>query len=99
MSPTSLDRLRRFAYWLDSGIPVPGTGFRFGLDPIIGLIAVWATRRERSSRAGLSSKLLTRLPNQARTFTLDNCTRAVIYRTRTAIYCTRSAYNYTLPIL
>jgi hypothetical protein len=33
-----LERLRRFAYWLDSGIPLPGTSFRFGLDPIIGLI-------------------------------------------------------------
>ena len=28
----------KFAYWLDAGIRVPGTNFRFGLDPIIGLI-------------------------------------------------------------
>ena len=33
-----LERLRRFAWWLDSGIPIPGTRFRIGLDPIIGLI-------------------------------------------------------------
>ena len=33
-----IERLRRFAYWLDAGIPVPGTSMRFGLDPIIGLI-------------------------------------------------------------
>jgi len=35
---TQIERLRRFAYWLDAGIPIPGTGLRFGLDPIIGLI-------------------------------------------------------------
>jgi hypothetical protein len=33
-----LTHLRRFAHWLDAGIPVPGTGFRFGLDPLLGLI-------------------------------------------------------------
>jgi uncharacterized protein DUF4112 len=33
-----LARLRRLAWWLDAGIPIPGTDFRFGLDPIIGLI-------------------------------------------------------------
>jgi len=39
-SPTdgSLDRLRRLAWWLDEGIRVPGTGFRIGLDPILGLV-------------------------------------------------------------
>jgi len=35
---TRVARLRTLAYWLDAGIPVPGTSFRFGLDPIIGLI-------------------------------------------------------------
>ena len=33
-----LRRLRRFARWLDAGIPVPFTSFRIGLDPIIGLV-------------------------------------------------------------
>ena len=33
-----VDRLRRFARWLDAGIRIPGTQIRFGLDPIIGLI-------------------------------------------------------------
>ena len=30
--------LRRVARTLDSAVPVPGTSFRFGLDPILGLI-------------------------------------------------------------
>lgn len=30
--------LRRVARMLDSAVPVPGTSFRFGLDPILGLI-------------------------------------------------------------
>lgn len=33
-----LARLRRLAWWLDEGIRVPGTGIRFGLDPILGLV-------------------------------------------------------------
>ena len=33
-----LERLRRFAYWMDEGIRVPGTRFRIGLDPLIGLV-------------------------------------------------------------
>ena len=33
-----LERLRRFAYWLDSGIRLPGTRLRIGLDPILGLV-------------------------------------------------------------
>lgn len=41
-SPTledgGLDRLRRLAWWLDEGIRVPGTRFRIGLDPVIGLV-------------------------------------------------------------
>jgi hypothetical protein len=31
-------RLDRFAWWLDSSIPLPGTRFRFGLDALIGLV-------------------------------------------------------------
>jgi hypothetical protein len=38
MPSRSLASLSRFAYWLDAGIRVPGTGVRFGLDPILGLI-------------------------------------------------------------
>lgn len=34
---TRLDRLRRYSYWLDEGIPVPGTRFRVGLDALFGL--------------------------------------------------------------
>lgn len=33
-----LEALRRVARLLDSALPVPGTSFRFGLDPILGLI-------------------------------------------------------------
>ena len=37
-SSPSFGAVSKFAYWLDAGIRVPGTNFRFGLDPIIGLI-------------------------------------------------------------
>jgi hypothetical protein len=33
-----LGLLRRVARMLDSAVPVPGTSFRFGLDPILGLV-------------------------------------------------------------
>ena len=33
-----VEALRQVARLLDSALPVPGTSFRFGLDPIIGLI-------------------------------------------------------------
>lgn len=33
-----VERLRRLARLLDSAIEIPGTQFRFGLDPIIGLV-------------------------------------------------------------
>ena len=36
--PERLDRLRRYAGWLDGGFRVPGTRFRIGLDPILGLV-------------------------------------------------------------
>jgi hypothetical protein len=32
------ERLRRLGYLLDNSIPVPGTGFRLGLDSVIGLV-------------------------------------------------------------
>lgn len=35
---TSLQRLRRLSRLLDSAIAIPGTNFRVGLDPILGLI-------------------------------------------------------------
>jgi hypothetical protein len=38
VDPRSLDRLRRLGNLLDNSIPVPGTGFRFGWDTIIGLV-------------------------------------------------------------
>jgi len=36
--PDNLDALRRWAVLLDSAFRIPGTGIRFGLDAIIGLI-------------------------------------------------------------
>jgi uncharacterized protein DUF4112 len=38
VSHTSLARLRRYANWLDSGIEIPGLGWRIGLDSILGLV-------------------------------------------------------------
>ncbi len=38
MPGTSLDRLRTLSRVLDDLVRVPGTRFRFGLDPIIGLV-------------------------------------------------------------
>ena len=42
--PTSekVQHLRRLAFLLDNSIPVPGTKFRFGLDPILGLLGIAA---------------------------------------------------------
>jgi hypothetical protein len=34
----ALDRARRLSRVLDTAIALPGTSFRFGLDPIIGLV-------------------------------------------------------------
>ena len=33
-----LQRLRRYALWMDAGFRVPFTSLRFGVDPIIGLV-------------------------------------------------------------
>jgi hypothetical protein len=38
VNPVALDALRRWAVLLDSAFRIPGTGIRFGLDAIIGLI-------------------------------------------------------------
>lgn len=35
---SSLKRLRQLSYVLDNAVGIPGTDFRFGLDPILGLI-------------------------------------------------------------
>ena len=37
-NPETLDALRRYAVLLDSRFRIPGTGIRFGLDAIVGLI-------------------------------------------------------------
>ncbi len=36
--PKRLDRLRRLSQILDNAIPIPGTGYRIGIDPILGLL-------------------------------------------------------------
>lgn len=33
-----LERLRQLSFWLDNAIRIPGTSFRIGLDPLLGLI-------------------------------------------------------------
>ncbi len=35
-----LKRLRQLAWWIDGAFELPGTGFRFGLNSIIGLLPV-----------------------------------------------------------
>ena len=35
---TSIKRLRSLSYVLDNAIPIPGTTYRIGLDPILGLL-------------------------------------------------------------
>ena len=35
---TTLKRLRALSYILDNAIPIPGTPYRIGIDPILGLI-------------------------------------------------------------
>jgi hypothetical protein len=37
-SSTSLERIRRLAWLLDNSLPIPGTRWRIGLDPLLGLI-------------------------------------------------------------
>lgn len=36
-----MNRLQRLSYLLDQSIPIPGTGYRIGLDPILGLFPAW----------------------------------------------------------
>ena len=35
---TKVNNLRRLSQLLDNAIPIPGTGYRIGLDPILGLL-------------------------------------------------------------
>jgi Domain of unknown function (DUF4112) len=35
---TKVDRLRRLSNLLDNAIPIPGTSYRVGIDPILGLL-------------------------------------------------------------
>jgi hypothetical protein len=35
---STLRRLRRLSYLLDNAIPIPGTAYRIGLDPLLGLL-------------------------------------------------------------
>ncbi|MEQ9621868.1 DUF4112 domain-containing protein [Coleofasciculus chthonoplastes] len=35
---STLKRLRRLSHLLDNAIPIPGTPWRFGLDPVLGLL-------------------------------------------------------------
>jgi hypothetical protein len=37
-----IQHLRGLAFLLDNAIPIPGTRFRFGLDPILGLLGIAA---------------------------------------------------------
>lgn len=37
----TVNRLRRLSYVLDNSIPIPGTGYRIGIDPLLGLVPVW----------------------------------------------------------
>jgi hypothetical protein len=37
-APVAVQRLRTLSHLLDDSIPVPGTGFRFGIDALIGLL-------------------------------------------------------------
>ena len=37
---TSLKKLDRVAWYLDSAVPIPGTRLRLGVDPLIGLVPV-----------------------------------------------------------
>jgi hypothetical protein len=37
-SPAKVNRLRRLSQLLDDAIPIPGTGYRIGIDPLLGLV-------------------------------------------------------------
>lgn len=65
-----LKNLRQVSYWLDSAIAIPGTKYRIGLDPIIGLIPgggdtvgllMSAYIVMEAARLGASKKILTQM--------------------------------------
>ena len=66
----TLTHLRRVTTWLDDGLRVPGTSFRFGIDPILGLLpgvgdaagaALSAAIVAEAVRQGVSRFTLTRM--------------------------------------
>jgi len=70
LDPRRVERLRRLGELLDNSIPVPGTGFRFGIDTIIGLVpgvgdliggALSAYIILESARLGVPRTLLARM--------------------------------------
>jgi hypothetical protein len=40
INPEKVKNLRRIAFLLDNSIPIPGTKYRIGLDPILGLLGI-----------------------------------------------------------
>ncbi|RCJ40264.1 hypothetical protein A6770_11030 [Nostoc minutum NIES-26] len=38
--PNKVKHLRRIAHLLDTSIPIPGTNYRIGLDPVLGLLGI-----------------------------------------------------------
>jgi hypothetical protein len=68
--PSALQRVRLVSHLLDNAIPIPGTRFRFGLDPILGLLpgagdfvgaALSAYIVIEAARFGLPKEVLTQM--------------------------------------
>ncbi|MBE9168397.1 DUF4112 domain-containing protein [Pleurocapsales cyanobacterium LEGE 06147] len=64
---TKINNLRRLSQLLDNAIPIPGTGYRLGIDPILGLLpgggdtiagALGAYIVIEAARMGLSPKVV-----------------------------------------
>jgi hypothetical protein len=67
---TKVNQLRRLSQLLDNAIPIPGTRFRLGIDPILGLIpgggdsvagALGAYIIVEAARMGLPRKILSQM--------------------------------------
>jgi len=67
VNPETLERLQWLGYVLDNAIPIPGTNYRVGLDPLLGLLpaggdvisgVLSAYIVLESARAGVSRKTL-----------------------------------------
>ena len=63
-------RLARLAYWMDDRFVIPGTGWRFGLDSVVGLLpgvgdtvgaAVSSYIIREAYRLGVPQRLITRM--------------------------------------